>query len=513
MLVQQEIMYSKHKFTNVTKLFSGMNIIDTPDIVTKKGQATYILNCYNYPEGGIARLFGRSKHNSVTIGATSKITGIYQLNIETPAFFCIADTKLYKDNNGTWEDKTGSVTITSDANNLVHFSRFQDNMIATFYNRDAAIEHAGGAGNAAEVTNMPAGRFNAVLANRLFSFNTAANPKLGYWSGLNDRTSWDTTNDFLNFKESESDNEEISGVGEHLNNIIVGKENSIFRVYHTGTFPPFKYYIISHNHGIQSHYSVQNIPPAGVFPERLIWVGRDNFYQLIGDTVTSIADDIKPFFSEGAPFQINLNRLKYLVSGIIKEKNLYFCTFTSGSGSTNDYIFILDYKNMLWAISDFTVNSFGVRIVSGREFLYSGTYTGFVAKHDPAVYNNLGIAYTSQLYFPWVDFGDTQLEKQLKYLIALFDAVGSFDITFEYRTNLTTDTITLNTASGADLLGIDFIIGTSVLGGVSLIERVGTINKRCKRVQILISQSTLDAYFRLFALGLLWKPKKGYRIE
>ena len=168
------------------------------------------------------------------------------------------------------------------------------------------------------------------------------------------------------------------------------------------------------------YYSIQNIPPAGALPERLIWIGRDNFYQLIGDEITPISEDIKPFFSEGAPFQVNLNRIQYCSAGIIKEKNLYWCAFSSGSELTNDYCFLLDYKNMLWAFSDFKVNCFGKRVISGRDFLYSGTYTGFVAKHDPAVYNNLGAAIDSSIYFPWIDFGDTQLQKKIKYLIALF---------------------------------------------------------------------------------------------
>lgn len=506
-------MYTQHKYSNVIQLFSGMNIADTLDIITKKGQAAFILNCYNSPDGGIAKLFGRSKHNSVAITGSGAITGIYQLNIETPAFYAFSKAKFFKDNNGTWEDKTGAVTITDSADNLWSFVRFQDRMIAVSFARDAAIEHDGGAGNASAVSGMPAGKFTGVLANRLFSFNTAAQNKLGYYSAINDRTTWDTTNDFLNFKDSEADNEEISGVGPHLNSLIIGKASSLFRVYHTGTFPPFEYYTISHNHGIESHYSIQNIPPVGQYPERMIWMGKDNFYQLIGDDVNSISDDIKPFFSQEAPFQINLSRLAYCSSGIIKEKNLYYCAFTSGSGSTNNYIFLLDYKNMQWMISDFPANCFGKRVIDKREFLYSGTYDGFIGKHDPAVYNNLGAAYTSQFYFPWVDFGDTQLEKQLKYLIALFDAVGEFDITFEYRTNLETDNLTLDMSTGADLLGVDFVLGTSVLGGVELIERSGEINKRCKRVQLLLTHSTVDEYFRLLSMGLLWKPVKGYRIR
>ena len=506
-------MYKRHQYSNIVKLFSGMNCNDTPDIITKKGQATYIINCYNFPEGGISKLFGRSKHNSITIGADDEITGIYQLNIETPAFFCIAENKFYKDNSGTWEDKTGAVVITDDKNNLWSFNRFQDLLIGTSFLRDTPIEHDGGAGNAANVSNMPAGKFNAVLANRLWSFNTAAQPKLGYWSTVNDRTTWDTTNDFLNFKASESDDEEISGVGEHLNTLITGKESSIHRLYHTGTYPPFKYYIISRKYGVASHYSMQNIPPCGIYPERLIWMGRDNFYQIIGDEITSIADDIKPFWSEGAPFQINLARLKYCTSGIIREKNLYWCAFTSGSGSTHDYCFILDYKNMQWFLCDFIINCFGIRKISGREFLYSGNYTGTVCKHDPAVFNNLGVAYTSAFYSCWLDFGDTQLEKQIKYLIALFDAVGDYDVTFEYRTNLGVDNFDLTMVTGADLLGIDFILGTSTLGGVSVIERSAEINKRLKRIQFLITQSTLDEYFRLLSCGFLWRPMRGYKIE
>lgn len=499
-------------YTNVVKLYAGMNVADTLDNIAKKGQAAFILNAYNYPDGGIAKLFGRSKHNAVSVGASTALTGLYQLNIDSPSFFAIAAAKFYKDNNGTWEDRTGTMTITSDQNNLWSFVKFQDKMIGLSFQRDQAIEHDGGGGNASAVSGMPAGKFAAVMANRLFSFNTAANPKLGFWCAIDDRTTWDPL-DFLNFNASEADDEEISGIGMHLNNIIVGKESSISRCYATGTVPPFQYYIISRNHGIQSHYSVQTLPPVGQFPERLIWIGRDNFYQLIGDEVTSCGDDIKPFFSEGAPFQINLSRLKYCTSGVIKEKNLYWCSFTSGSGSTNDYIFLLDYKNMTWSMCNFKANCFGMRKISGREFLYSGTYTGFAAKHDPAVYNDLGVAITSQFYFPWLDFGDSQLEKKIKYLIALFDAVGDFDLTFEYRTNLETDNFTMEMATGADLVGIDFVLGTSTLGGVQIVERNGEILKRCKRIQLLITHNTLDEYFRLFSLGILWEKVRGYRIR
>lgn len=505
-------MYTKHRWTNVIKLFSGMNTVDTPDVISAKGQATYILNCYNAPEGGVAKLFGRSKHNATTIGSAAEITGIYQLS-QTSSFYCISEAKFYKDNNGTWEDKSGTVTITDNKDNLWSFSKFQDVLIATSLSRDTPIEHDGGSGNAANVSNMPVGKFNATLANRIFSLSTAAQPKLGYWSGVNDRTSWTTATDFLNFKASEADDEEISAVGSHLNNIIVGKDSSIHRVYHTGSAPAFKYYTISRKHGMPAPLSVQNIPPAGIYPERLVWLGRDNFYQLVGDEVTAIGDEIKPFFSQGAPWQINLNRLQYAVSGIIKEKNLYFCAITSGSGSSHDYIFVLDYKLMQWAICDFPANSFGTRLISGREFLYSGTYNGFVGKHDPAVYNNLGSAYTSQIYFPWVDFGDTQMQKQIKYLIGLFDAVGEYELSLEYRTNLETDSATLTPVIGADLIGIDFVLGTSELGGAELVEVSNSLNKRVKRIQVMLQHNTLDEYFRLFALGFLWQPMAGYRVS
>lgn len=504
--------YTRHKFINFIKLFAGMNTVDTPDVITEKGQATYILNCYNAPEGGVAKLFGRSKHNAVTIGANAEVTGIYQIP-DTTNFFCIAEAKFYKDNSGTWEDKTGGVTITDNKDNLWSFSKFQDLLIGTSLLRDQAIEHDGGAGNAAAVSNMPAGKFTGTLANRIFSFNTAGQPKLGYYSGINDRASWDIANDFLNFKASEADDTEVTAVSEHLNNLITGKDSSIYRVYHTGTTPPFKYYTISHNHGMPAHFTVQNIPPAGTFPERLIWMGKDNFYMMVGDEVLAIGDDIKNFFSEGGPWQINLSRSEFFSSGIIKEKNLYWCAVTSGSGSSNDYMFLLDYKLMQWALCDFVGNCFGKRIISGREYLYSGNYTGSVCQHKPAVYNNLGAAYTSQIYFPWMDLGDTQLNKQVKYIIGLFDAVGAYDLDLEYRTNLETDSFTMTPVTGADLLGVDFILGTSTLGGVELVEVSNDITKRFKRIQILLNHDTLDEYFRLFALGMLVKPEKGYRIE
>ena len=506
--------YKRDYFTNVIRLYAGMNINDTPDKVSEKGQAEYILNCYSTPENAIARLFGRSKHNSVTVGIAAEITGIYELKIETPAFFCIAEAKFYKDSAGTWGDKTGAISITDNKNNLWQFSKFSDVLIGTGLSRNAAIEHDGGAGNLANVSNMPAVKFNVPFKNRIMAYNTAAQPKLGYWCAINDRTSWDTANNYLNFKGSEADDEDISGASGHLDNIIVGKRTSIYRQYHTGTEPPFKYYKID-NIGVSANFTMQSIPAAGIYPARLIWMGYDNFYQLIGDSVSAIGDDIKPFFSEGAPFQINLSRLEYCVSGVIKEKNLYLCSFSSGSSETHDKCFVLDYKNMMWAICDFPINSFGLRTISGREFLYSGTYTGFVCKHDPAVYNNLGSAYTSIYISSWIDFGDTQKEKKVRYLIALMQAVGDFDLQVEYRTNLVSDWVNLgyfNSSPGGALLGIDWTLGTSKLGGADLTESILEVLKRFKRIKLRFTQATLNQYFRLYALGIMYQGMPGYRI-
>jgi len=507
-------MYKKDLFQNVVRLYGGMNISDTPDKISQKGQAEYILNCYNMPDGGIAKLFGRSKHNSATIGAAAEITGIYELKIGTPAFFCIAEAKFYKDNAGTWVDKTGGVTITDSKNNLWQFSKFSDVLIGTSLSRDQAIEHDGGAGNASAVSNMPAAKFHVPFKNRIVVYNTAAQPKLGYWCAIDDRTSWDTTNNYLNFKGSEADDEAVSGASGHLDNIIVGKRTSVYRQYHTGTEPPFKYYKID-NIGVSANFTMQSIPAAGIYPARLIWMGYDNFYQLIGDSISAIGDDIKPFFSEGAPFQINLSRLEYCTSGVIKEKNLYFCAFSSGSNATNDKCLVLDYKNMMWAICDFPINSFGLRTISGREFMYSGTYTGFVAKHDPAVYNNLGSAYSSIYVSSWIDFGDTQREKKIRYLIALMDAVGSFNLQVEYRSNLSTAWTSLgnfNSSSGGELLGVDWTLGTSELGGEDLTESVLEVLRRFKRIQLRFTQATSDQYFRLYALGILYQNLSGHRI-
>ena len=510
--------YNKEYFTNIVQLFGGMDVSSTPDVAAKRGKAEYILNCYNHPEGGVAKLFGRIKHNSVTIGANAEITGIFDLGLEaTRSFFCIAENKFYKDNAGTWDDKTGSAIISDDKNNLWDFSKFQDRLIGTSLHRDNPIEHDGATGNVSNVSNMPAGKFNKVLAKRLFSINTKDQPKLGYWSGIGDRTSWDETDDFLNFKGAEGDDAPVSGASEHLNNIIIGKESSVFRVYHTGTIPSFKYYRIDDKTGVAGHFTMQSIPPAGTFPARLIWMGKDNFYQLIGDTITSIGDDIKPFFGEShrVPFLINLARLRYCVSGIIKDKNLYFCAFSSGSNMQNDYCVVLDYKNMLWALCNFPVNYFATRQVGGRGFLYSGTYDGFIGRHDPSSYANLGAAYDSEYRTHWLDWGDPQLEKKVRYLIGLLGAIGNFTLAVGYRTNLATSWTSLGDftmSTGGEELGVDWALGTSTLGGADLAESVLELLKRFKRIQLKFTQTTINHYFRLYALGFLHKPVKGYRI-
>ena len=50
-------------------------------------------------------------------------------------------------------------------------------------------------------------------------------------------------------------------------------------------------------------------------------------------------------------------------------------------------------------------------------------------------------------------------------------------------------------------------------GGFYLVEVSNGVNKRMKRIQIVLTHSVLDEYFRLFALGMLWKSMPGYRME
>jgi len=493
--------------------FGGMNIQDSPDVVAKKKQSPYILNCFSDPEGSISKLFGRSKHNSVTVGSSAEITGLYELDLGTAQhFYCIAEAKFYKDSSGTWVDRTGGVTITDDKDNLWDFSSFQDVLIGTSLQRDAAIEHDGGAGDASAVSNMPAGKYNKSLKQRLFSLNTLAQPKLCYWSGINDRTSWDTTNDFLNFKASESDDMPITGVINHGDGLIISKIRAMFRCYHTGTIPAFKYYTIDTGGiGCISHHSMQVVPPAGIYPARLIWLYRDNFYQMIGDVISSIGDGLKPYFSTGqAAFSINQNRMQFVSSGLVKEKSLYYCALTRGAGTTHDIIFVLDYKNMKWFLCDFTCNSFCIRKVSNREFLYSGTYNGFVGKHDPEIFNNLGSSYGSVYHSPWMNFGNTSIDKKVIYVYGLLKSLGSFTCTVKVRTDLDLTWVTLGTfamQSGGMQLGVNWVLGTTALGaGVEATESFLEVLRQCKRIQFSIEQNTIDWRFVIYALTFMWRP-------
>lgn len=506
--------------SHILNNFGGMNAADSLDIVAKKWQSPYIMNCFSDPEGAISKLFGRSKHNAAAIGSDDEVTGIFELDLDTAQhFYCIAENKFYKDNSGTWEDRTGGVSITDSQDNLWCFSKFQDNLIGTSLQRDAAIEHDGGAGNAAAVSNMPAGKHNFALKNRLFSLNTAAQPKLAYWSGINDRTSWDTVNDFLNFKGAESDDMPITGGIVHgSDSAIISKIRSMFRCYHTGTTPPFKYYPIETGGiGCISHHSMQVLPAVGTFPARLIWLYRDNFYTMIGDTVSSVGDDIKPYFSSGqADFTINHNRTQFAVSGIIKEKNLYFCALTKGAGTTHDVVFILNYKTMQWFMASFRCNSFGIRKISNREFLYSGSYNGFTGKHDPDIYNDLGSSYGSIWHSPWINFGDANLDKKISYIYGLLKAVGAFDVDVSVRTDLDVTWTSLGTFSGAAggmLLGVSWDLGTTALGaGVMSSESYLEALKQCKRIQFKLEQNTVDWYFTIYALAFMWQPTTLYKV-
>ena len=67
--------------------------------------------------------------------------------------------------------------------------------------------------------------------------------------------------------------------------------------------------------------------------------------------------------------------------------------------------------------------------------------------------------------------------------------------------------------TGGIKLGIDWTLGTDAIGGVDFVESVLELIIRFKRIQLRFNQSTADHYFRLYALGTLYKKMRGYRIS
>ena len=500
--------YSAYRVARYIGNFGGLNTYQAPENLAQGHERSAMvetpeeLNFYSWPSGAMTKLFGSARLNTNALESGAAIHGLGYLGEIASKLFVVVNGKFYEHvSAGTQTDRTGSITITAGQNNLVDHALIANLAMFTDRQRDAPWKWSGTGAIAALGGSPPSGKYCVAFKRRAFIFNTSANPEDGYFSGLDDPESWDTTNDLLNFDTKDGAVITMAKIlGESM---IVGKEGPdanmghLFRVYDSVGDPPFLF---------------EEIPSGGIGPvsqqaaivhnNRLYFLGKDNAYVLIGNEVIPI----------GGPIVLTLrdyikSRFEFSWAGLLRERNLLAFTFT-GQGSTNTRAQLYDYgvsipnRRDIWHPASWAMNAMAERVSGGQHQLITGGFTGFYEQQNSGDAFG-GAAFSAYRLTPWLHLGDPETVKKIRAIVLRLKNTG-YNTTVEYRTDFGTAWSTTQALSGAGgaLFGTG-VFGTDVFGGSDTVQRVAEISREATWIQFRFSNSSANQPITIYAFAVL----------
>lgn len=503
--------WRRYRFQPFIGNFGGLNTWQSPDnLFQGQGKDSFVetpdeINFYSWPSGSMTKLFGHANLNTNAVGGGNAIQGLAYLAEISDRLAVVANGTFYEHiDAATQTDRTGGVTITAGADNLIDHALIAGRAIFTDRQRNAPWTWTGAGANIAALGGSPpSGRYCASFKRRGWIFNTAADPEIGYFSALDNAQSWDTTLDLLNFDTA--DGSIITSATVLGESLYVGKEGPnantghLFRVYATGGDPPFAF---------------EEVPTGGIGPVsqqatlafngRLYFLGKDNLYVLEGNQIIPIGNPIILTLRD-----FNKSRFEFASAGLLRERNLIAWTFSLTGSTQHDRALLYDYgvsqpgRRDVWHPTTWAVNAMAERVSSGTHQLITGGYDGFYERQLSGD-TFAGQAFNARRQTPWLNIGDLQAEKKIKAIVVLLRNTG-FNTSVRWRTDFSTSwssAVTMSGAGGA-ILG-SFVLGTDVLGGQDSVERSANINRVARRIQFEFFNNTANQPITIFAFGVLY---------
>lgn len=407
--------------------------------------------------GSIVKRNGYTALNTSALSGTTTSDGLHWFEFSnngtyTSYLMTVNNTKLYKMDalDGTWDDITGSLTIT--AGNFCDFENFLNQVFAT--NGVDAPFKWNGSGNGSTMsvpTGLTAAKCVTQFQNYLFLGNvvvsSAAYPSRFYWSEIKDATTWLSTS-FI--EVSKDDGQKIICMKSLGDRLVVFKERAIYNVQFTGDNDiPFIIQKSNSSVGCIAQFSVQEVENGFVF------LSHDGFYYYDGNNSFKLSLKIQNTLST-----YNTTRFNQARSMRQKDKNRYFCSLPSGGQTTNDTVVVWDwYLNAFSMYSGINAASMATIYISGiQEAIYFGDYLGFVYHMDTGsddYPSNVQTAISAYYYTNWKSYDDIVDEKGIPNVVIYYQSSNTV-LTFAYSYDFEsadTYTQTFSLATGSDVYG------------------------------------------------------------
>lgn len=392
--------------------FRGWNT-KLSEISISPREATDLQNVYLTQETVQVR-YGNSIFTSTQLiegGAAKAYTGLTQVVLGSTLYrVATGGTKIKSiSSSGVLTDITGGVVITDNPNNLTSFAKLQDNG-----GSDIIIGCNGvnppwkwtGTGNAAVLGGTPPANFKYILQfkNRLWG----TSGEYLYHSDLLNAESWNALYWISRFKSQGISTNDLTGLGILGDNLVIFKEDRIYML--SGESIPEGYIQeIVNGDGCASGYSIVPLTSTR-YGNILTFVNRNLEVKAFNGTkdLISISDPIDNTLNS-----YNTSRAQYVSAVRYNKQKHYLSTMSKNTSTTNNTMIAYDYyldgfdsdpegkiprESTMLPYNGINANTLSIMDSSGFETLFSGTYDGWILKHEEG--NKKDIVKASQIAAP-----------------------------------------------------------------------------------------------------------------
>lgn len=452
--------------------FSGGLNTASPVTTLSLNQALDLQNINLLPTGGFEKRRGNTAFNSSAMesGAAVHGLGYYRQADADEWVVTICGTKLFKSEfDGTMDDITGALTITTGANNIWTYSQMNDLAIFVGGARasDVPIKWNGSGNGAALGGTPPVGAFGIQANNRFFIGNTVANPSRIAWSILGNPEDW-TGSGSGTQDVSTNDGDTLVGAGRlGVDHLLLFKQNSIHDlIIRTSPFPLFPLF-----RGV-----------GAVSPRAIVEVDGI-IYFLTPEPRMKATDGTKiidfPDIIDDVWDGLSKSRLQY-AHGIYYPKLRQIMWFvSSASATTHDLCIIWDIDRKAW-LRHTTGYKMNVAAILQDRLLYVGAYDGKLYKQDVAsTYTDASESSGAINAFwrsGWMDAEAMTNTKVIPYVNLNFQTQSSGTFTYAYGFNFSSD----RKIESVSMVGNSDLYGT----GIYLVARFGGQTDKPKLVHM-----------------------------
>jgi hypothetical protein len=444
--------------------------------------------------GSVLKRNGYTALNTSAITSTPDIDGLhwYEADLsgtKTRELINQAGDKVYKmdDLDGTWDDITGSLTITAGSH--ASYENWLNSVWIT--NGTDPPYKWDGTGNAEQMT-VPTGltdaKYVAQFNNYLFLANVVVSGTVHesrfYWSTIKDGDTW-TATDFIDV--SKDDGQEITGMIVLGDRLVIFKERSIYNVFFTGDNDiPF----VLPNGG-KSNSSVGCIAPFSIqeIENGLVFLSHDGFYFYDGNNSLKLSDRI--------------------TTTLLGYNTTLFNNARSLVQPENDVVVVWDWFNNAWSLYiGMAPSAMTTVYVGGKEERpYWGDYAGFVYRGDTGDDDyplNVQTAISAYYQTNWKSYDDIVDQKAVPQIVIYFQNANtvlelSYSYDFEDEDSFS-QTFSLGTSTDTYGSGV---YDTAVYAGSGGDNSRRDLDGRGRVVRFKVSNATLSETFQIDGIGPL----------